>query len=274
MGFNLKDAVAQAKAKGQDMTKAQKGGGDFELPPEGFVSLRFMQYIETGDKESTWQGVKKVKPGAELVFELSGPKHQPREIDGVKYPHMVTERVNISLSENAALFKLFTAMNWEGKATHIAELLGQPFIGRIEHNPTKIDGKDFTYINIRDIRKPFVPNVVTGEEDRVEVAQPISQQRLFLWNFATPEMWDALYIEGMTAEKKNDKGEVIREARSKNVIQEKIRRALNWKGCPIYDYANSKISKADNAALDAAIGGVEEAGAPSDTGSDPLDGVA
>lgn len=273
--FNLRAAIDAAKSKGPDMTQAQGGGGDFELPVEGFVRLRFVGYIETGKKETTWQGKKKVNDSADLVFELSGPKHQPRDVDGTKYPQRVTERAKISFNEKSNFFKLFQAMNWEGKATHIAELLGQAYVGRIEHNKKTIDGKEFTFVNLRDIRKPFATNPETGDEYKLEVDAPLTELKLFLWDFATPEMWDALYIEGEYEEKKDDKGNVIRPARSKNVIQEKIMKALNFKASPIYDYAVGKVSSGDAAALDAAVGDVAEAHADDEQDdNDPMAGVA
>ena len=262
--FNIRAAIDAAKNKGPDMTQAQAGGGDFELPAEGFVRLRFVGYFETGKKESTWQGKKRINDGAELVFELSGPKHQPREVDGTKYPMRVTERVKLSLNEKSNFFKLFTAMNWEKKATHIAELLGSEYVGTIKHNKKTIDGKEFTFVNVNDIRRPFSVNPETGDEYRLEVDAPLTELKLFLWDFATPEMWDSIFIEGEYEERKNDKGEVTSPARSKNVIQEKIMKALNWKASPIYDYAMGKITSADAAALDDAVGDVDEAGPDGD----------
>jgi len=274
MAFNIRAAIDAAKNKGPDMTQAQTGGGDYELPAEGFVRLRFVGYFETGKRESEWQGKKKVNDTAELVFELSGPKHPPRDVDGVKYPHRVTERVKLSLTEKSNFFKLFAAMNWEDKATHIAELLGNDYVGRIEHSKKKIDGKDFTFVNLRDVRKPFATNPETGDEYRISVDAPITELKLFLWDFATPEMWDSIFIDGQYDERKNDKGEVTAPARSKNVLQEKIMKALNWKACPIYDYATKTVTKEDAAALDAAVGEVEDAPMAAPEADDPMEGVA
>ena len=274
MAFNIRTAIDAAKNKGPDMTQAQTGGSDYELPAEGFVRLRFVGYFETGKKESEWQGKKKVNDTAELVFECSGPKHLAREVDGVKYPIRVTERVKLSLNEKSNFFKLFTAMNWENKATHIAELLGNDYVGTIEHNKKKFDGKDFTFVNLREVRKPFATNPETGDEYRIAVDAPISELKLFLWDFATPEMWDSIFIEGQYDERKNDKGEVAAPARSKNVLQERIMKALNWKACPIYDYAMKAVTKEDTAALDAIVGEVEDAPKAEPEANDPMEGVA
>lgn len=271
MAFNMKAAIEAAKGK-VDMTKTTEGGG-YELPVEGFVRLRFVGYIETGKKESTWKGQKKINDTAELIFELSGPKHQPRDTDNGKVPLRVTEKVKLSLNEKANFVKLFNAMNWEGKATHIAELLGQPYVGRIEHNKVKGEGgKEFTYVNIRDIRKPFATNPETGDEYRLEVDPPLTEQKLHLWDFCDREMWDSLFIPGEYEEKKNDKGEVISPARSKNVTQEKIMSALNWKAHPMYEQIKGGVTKDDSAALDDAVGESEQA-PTTQQDADELDGV-
>jgi hypothetical protein len=270
MGFDVKAAIAQAKKSGPDMTKAQAGGG-FELAPEGFARARFVGYFELGKVAGEWKGKPKMNDKVELVFELSGPKHAARDTDSGKVPFRVTKKANLSFNENSVFYKLFKDMNWEGKATHMAELLGESFVCKIKHNVVKGDGgKDFTYVNIEDIARPFGVNVETGDEYRINVDEPLTPLKLYLWNQATPEMWDSLFIEGMFEERKNDKGEVTAPARSKNVIQLRIMKATNWKASPVYEYAMGKVTKEDAAALDAAIGESEDAGG----GDDPLEGVA
>lgn len=253
--FNVKAAVAQAKAQGPNMTEA-KGGGDYTPPAEGFVRLRFVGYIETGKRESEYKGVKKIADTAELIFELSGPKHMPRETDGgEKIPLRITEKVKLSLNEKARFFQLFSEMNYDKDATHIAELLGKAFVGKIEHNKKTISGKEVVFANLRDIRAPFVDivDLESGDTNKqpVNVDPPLTELKLFLWDFATPEMWDSLYIPGEYDEKKDKDGKVTHPARSKNVIQLKITEALNWKGNPVYEYANAKL-KGDTATADAA----------------------
>lgn len=288
MAFNVKAAINAAKEQGQlaDMSEAEEGGG-FSLPAEGFVKLRFIGYIETGKAETTFEGKKKVSDMADLIFELSGPNHPAIETEsGDKYPQRVTcSKVKLSKRDNSNFWKNYWApMNYKGTAQHIAELLGDAFIGEIVHNKVKgTDGKERTYANLNNIRKPLLPNPETGKDYEVNVDAPLSELRLFLWQYPDAaqhqEMWDALFIEGEWEEKKNDKGEVIREAKSKNVIQNKIRKALNWKGSPIYDYAEGKLGKGDAAALEQAMeevaaepeakGDAPQAGAP-----DALAGVA
>lgn len=286
MAFNVKAAIAAAKEQGQlaDMSEADEGGG-YEIPAEGFVKLRFIGYIELGLREFTYQGKKSNVAAADLIFELSGPNHQPREDEaGNKFPVRLTvSKVKLSRKDNSNFWKnLWGPMNWAGKAQHISELLGEAFIGEIEHNKVKgADGKERTYANLRNIRKPYLPNPETGKDYEVNVDQPLSELRLFLWQYPDPaahrEMWDSLFIEGEWEEKKNEKGEVIAPKKSKNVIQNKIREALNWKGNALYDYAEGNVKGDDAAALEAAVdAGVAETpeAAPETKAADPLAGVA
>lgn len=271
--FNVQDAINLAKSKGPNMQEAQGGGGDFELPVAGFTRLRFVGYYEIGKKETEWQGKKKVNDHCELVFELSGPKHPPRETDNGKFPIRITVNQKISLNEKANFFKLFTAMNWDGQASHIAELLGKDFVGEVEHNIVKgkkAGDSDRTFCNLINIRKPFATNPETGDEYRISVDPPLTELKLFLFDFATPEMWDSIYIDGEYEAQPAKDGKPAREARSKNVIQNKIKQALNWKASPVYDYAIGKVTQTDAQALDQVMGGVETVV----KGDDPLNGVA
>lgn len=274
MAFNLQNAVALAKSKGPNMTEAQGGGGDYELPAAGFTRLRFVGYFELGKKEGEWQGKKKINDECELVFELSGPKHPPRVTDNGTFPIRITVKQNIKLNERANFFKLFTAMNWENQASHIAELLGKDFVGEVEHNVVK--GKkpgdqDRTFCNLINIRKPFATNPETGDEYRINVDAPLTELKLFLFDFATPEMWDSIYIDGEYEARKDKDGKEIAPARSKNVIQNKIKQSLNWKASPVYDYAIGKVTQSDAAALDEVMGGDVQTAVAVD---DPLNGVA
>jgi hypothetical protein len=277
MAFDLKKAVAQAKQKGPDMTEAQKGGG-YELPAQGFVRLRLVGYFEVGKHESEFQGKKKVNDRVELVFELSGPKHLPRvnTDTGEKYPQRITVKQPLSRNEKSNFFKLFTTMNYEKSATHMAELLGQAFVADITHNKKNMNGNDVTFANLENIRKPFAVNPETGDEYKLEVDPPLTPLKLFLWDFADADMWDAIYIDGQYDEEKNDKGEVTRAAKSKNILQNKIMSALNWKGSPVYAYATTKATPEEAAALDEATGGDAEEPARDDApaGPDAMEGIA
>src|SRR6478752_62891 len=122
----IQAAAALAVEKGEDQSVAKKGGGgDYVPPAAGSTRLRFISYIEIGKHERTVQGKKKTEDQVILVFELSGPKHPPRVTDdGTKIPHRIAITLNKSMNEKATFFKLFNRMNWEGKAKHMAQLLG------------------------------------------------------------------------------------------------------------------------------------------------------
>lgn len=84
-----------------------------------------------------------------------------------------------------------------------------------------------------DIRPPFVEDAESGESKRVNVAPAITPLKLFLWDMPSKDMWASIFIDGQYEERKNDKGEVIAPAKSKNKWQERIKAALNFKGSPI-----------------------------------------
>lgn len=278
---NAAVAAAIAKAAQQtDMREAQKGGGgDYQPPAEGLTRLRFVAYIELGKHHD--EKYNKTREKVMLTFELSGPKHEPRKAeDGQLIPHRISITENLSLNEKANFYKLFRAMNYDGSATHIAQLLGNEFLGTVVHNKSK-DGKR-TYANLRDdsgytIRKPFVEDPETGETRKIPAAPQISETRCFLWDYADKEMWDSLFIDGEYEAEKNDAGEVTRPARSKNVFQNRIKEAVNFPGSPIAEIL-------EHGALNLSPDEVPEDPAPAEepeqkqvsdaADHDPLDGIA
>lgn len=235
----LNDAIKNA-AQQTDMNKVQTGGGGgaYEPPAKGLARLRFVGYIELGKQKHEWQGKVSYKEKVRLIFELSGPRHQPKENDeGEKFPHRMTIEENLSLNERAWFYKIFRAMNYSGEATHIAQLLGHEFIGEIQHKTSKRGNVYPTLKNDNGytIRAPFVEDPETGETRKVPAGPQISETRCFLWDFASKEMWDSLYIDGEYPEKKDDKGNVVLPAKSKNVFQEAIMAAKNWEGSPMHE---------------------------------------
>lgn len=242
MTFDIQAAVAQAAAQSADMNVAQKGGGDYVPPAEGFTRLRFVAYVELGKHEGEFKGKKKTVDEVELVFELSGPKHEPKKMDdGTLIPHRITVQLGKYLNEKAGFFKLFKAMNYEGTAKIFAQLLGKEFTGKVYHRKFKradgTEGVIATFKNpdsgVIDIRPPFVEDAETSESRRVQVAPAITPLKLFLWDMASKDMWASIFIEGEYEARKNDKGEVTSPAKSKNKWQEKIKAAINFKGSPI-----------------------------------------
>lgn len=233
-GINAAVQAAIAKAASQtDMNEAQKGGGDYQPPAAGITRLRFVGYVEVGKKFN--EKFNKTQEKVKLIFELSGPKHEPRKTDsGELIPHRITVIENLSLNEKANFYKLFKAMNYDGSATHIAQLLGREYLGTVVH--VKKDKN--VYANLRDdngytIRSPYYEDPVSGETHFLQAGPQISDIRCFLWDYADKEMWDSLYIEGQYDEEKDDEGKVTRPAKSKNVFQEEIKAAVNFEGSPI-----------------------------------------
>jgi hypothetical protein len=236
MSFDYLAAINEAANQGPDMREAvQGGGGDYEPPAAGGCRLRFVGYCELGiHEETTKDGVKK-REKVWLSFELSGPKHT---VEGEAQPHVISWVENLSLNEKANFFKLFKRMNYDGTAKHMAQLLGKEFLGTVVHKVVGEGADKRTYANLRDesgytIRPPFVEDIESGETKRVTVIEARTPIKVFLWNFATKPMWDALFIDGRYPDKKNDAGEIIKEGASKNYHQNRIKAALNFAGSPV-----------------------------------------
>lgn len=232
----------KAVATGADQTVAQTGGGDYTPPPEGTCNLRFVGYIEIGKQETNYKGIKGSKAKVLLVFELSG-KNYPANENGE--PIRLTIEENYSLNDKANFYKLLTRMNYNGAAKHMAQLLGGAYRGRVVHDKwTGKDGKERVTAQLRDdngytIGPPrfeaFDPD--TGDSlgiKNVEVAPAKSELRCFLWDHADTEQWQGLFIEGEYPERKDKEGNVTAKAKSKNVLQNRIKLALNFKDSPMY----------------------------------------
>jgi hypothetical protein len=233
--LNLADLIAQAAKTGPDMTQT-KGGGDFAPPNAGVTRLRLVGYFETGKhKELNMQNKEVLRDKVDLVFELSGPNHPPRVTeDGTKIPHRITVKETKSLNEKANFYKLFAAMNAAhgGGATHMVQMLGKAFRSEVFHKQGGKDGKT-TFANLKGpngyiIRPVTYQDEETGETKTVNVDPPITELKAFIWDLADKAMWDSIYIPGEYEARKNDKGEVTTPAKSKNVLQGRIKAAANF----------------------------------------------
>lgn len=243
---NFAAAIDAAVSAGADQTTAKQGGGAFDIPAAGPCNLRLVAYIELGKHEKTFQGQKKVAEQVALTFELSGKNHPPVETDSGTFPHRITVTENLSLNEKARFFKLFQLLNYKGTAKHAAALLGEAFRGKVVHREyVGRDGKPRKIAELFDkklgaytITPPRIEAVdedgqPTGEYRAVKVAEPLSDIRCFLWSHPDMDQWNSIFIEGQYEERKNEAGEVIAPARSKNQFQDKIASALNFEGSPI-----------------------------------------
>lgn len=265
------NAIEEAASQ-TNMNEAQTGG-EFTPPAEGLVRLRFVGYIELGKHEKDYKGKKSQVDKVQLLFEASGPKHPPRE-DGS--PIMFSQRLTLSTSEKAMFYKLFKRMNPTGSATHMAQLLGNSYLATVVHNTSGEGDQKKTYANLRDaegvwtIREPFLDNTdpESGEVTRtkINVAEPVTPLRCFMWQYADKAQWDSIFIDGTYEERKDDKGNVTQEARSKNVYQETIKSAHNWVGSKMQEilFAGGEADLPDVSKVEGS------AGAASD---DPLEGA-
>lgn len=264
MTIDFKALMSKVKETAPDMTKPQSGGGEYVPPAAGRVQMRFVGYVEIGKHAKTVKGVTKTQPRAVLTFELSGPKHPPKE-DGT--PQLISIEENVSLNEKANFFKLFTRLNYAGDATHIAELLGRAYLGTIYHRTYKgSDGKDRIAAELRakgeaySIEPPRFQHPVSGEYEVVPVAEAKSPLRCFLWDYADMAQWASIFIEGEYPARTNEAGEVTMKAKSKNILQNKIKLATNFNGSPVHQLLVAAGGKIDIPDVDS----VSEEGAPED----------
>lgn len=233
----LQNAISEA-AEQTDMNEAQAGGGgERRVPDAGLTRLRFISYIETGTHHD--EKYKKDKKEVTLQFELSGPKHPPLELeDGRKIPFVITINESISLNEKANFFRLFKRMNHTGQFKHMAQMLGHEFLGTVVITTKGEGAEKRTYANLRDdagytIRPPYVEDPETGDSRKIEVQPALTPIKCFLWDYCDKDQWDSIFIDGRWDDRKDDKGNVIEEGRSKNFYQNKIKAAKNFAGSPI-----------------------------------------
>lgn len=244
MTFDIQAAIAEAAETAPDLREATAGGGgEYTLPEAGLCVATLIGYIEIGEHESEYKGVKKTKKKAQFIFELAGGKNQPKVLDdGTKIPHRITVTENVSQNAKAGYFKLFTALNHDGQARHFAQLLGRHYLVTIHRTTSGEGDKKREYANLWDdngytLRAPYLEqgDPLAGDVQLVPVNKPeiISALRLFVWQTASKPMWDSLFIDGEYEAKPAANGKPALAAKSKNVIQNKIRSALNWKGSPM-----------------------------------------
>lgn len=240
LAAKLAAKVAAAKATGPNMTEVTAGGGDYTPPEKGQAWARFVAYYEVGKHEKEFEGRKSTPNMAQLVFELSGPNH-PVGPTGV--PQRITLEESLSFTEKANFPKIFAMMNYAGDATHIAELLGRAFIIDIFHKKSA-DGKK-TFATMKgtakttpvgsgySIRGTTVQDTLTGKPVSIPVPEPVTEIKAFLWDVADMDDWNSIFIEGKYDDRKDEKTGVVTPGKSKNVIQNKIMSAVNWKDHPL-----------------------------------------
>jgi hypothetical protein len=243
-------ALAAQAAATSDQTKTTAGGGDYVPPAEGACMLRLVGYIELGKQAGEYKGVANKRDKVRLEFEVSGPKHPPIEIDGVLKPIIIAIEENLSLNEKAKFKKLFNRLNYAGSATHAAELVAttEAYKGRIVHRKYKrrdntegvaveLYDKATEQYTIEPPRRMLVDEdsgLETGEFAVIKVAPATTKPRVFLWNYADLDQWASIFVDGEYPERKDKDGKVTAPAKSKNVLQAKIKLATNFVGSPIH----------------------------------------
>jgi len=239
MAIDIKKLQEKARQSGKDFTQTTDGsGGGYQPPPAGPCNLRFVGYFEIGEHERQFKSEARRVKQIQLVFELSGKNYPVK--DGVPVRMIVTETDSRHIKAN--IVKLFNKMNYEGRATHFAELLGNAYRGRVHHREYEVGGQKRVYASLRnDDGYSITPPVVEVMDDAtgdvvvkpIKVAEPLTELKLFLWDNPDMEQWASIYIDGEFPERRDDTGKIINPARSKNVIQNKIKTALNWVGSPM-----------------------------------------
>lgn len=283
--FDFSDIADDVATYQADANEAKAGGGGYTPPPEGTANLRFVGYIELGTHFKKGNPARKIadknQQMAWLIFELSGKGYEPKELeDGTKIPHRITVKLNKSLNEKAAYYKLFKRMNYEQKAKSFIQLLGGAYRARVNHFKLPAEeGKEPVVIaNFRDgdgnltIGAPRVEvyNEETGETTTktVPVAPAISEQRCLVWN-AKPEhlgrMWASIAIPEDDTPPEDGK-----ERKSRNVYQNMVKAALDFEGSPIHQYLQSA---GVDLGIPAPETGKTDEPKPAASNDDPLNGV-
>lgn len=224
----LGEAVA---ATGKDLN-IQTSGEGYEPPAAGPTRLRFVSYVELGvhTKKSKLYG-DKTKPMARFTFELSGPLHPAKEIEGKKYPHLISfeEPIGTGAKNNySKLFKLMAAEYPDVK--NFVQLLGKAFRGTVFHREYKVGDQTRIAAELKSKESGYsikglnYVDEETGQPKVAKVDAPLGDIQAFVWDEGDDlDFWDSLYIAGQY----DDGG-------TKNKIQEKIKRAENFVGSPVY----------------------------------------
>lgn len=237
MDVNALLAQAATAAEYQDQTEAP-ASFEYETPPAGYTTARFIGYVEVGkQKQRAFEGVEKPDaPMVRLTFELNGPKHITEyEKDGEKKvrTNLIRTSVTLSTHDKAGFSKLFKKMAaGRQDIKHMAQMLGEGFLIMVTHSKSK-DGKK-TYANIKDdgvwgVGAPCTTDPITNETTILNVPEATQPIQFFLWSAPTKEQWDSIFIDG-DYEKEVDG---VKQTISKNFIQNQCLEASNFVGSPL-----------------------------------------
>lgn len=282
---DIQKAIEAAANQSPDMSQAAAGGGGYTPPNKGKCVAILVGYVETGRHLKEYQGNKSWPRRAQFIFELQGGVNPVETNDqGEKVVKRITVHTTMpepgkQPSEKSGYYKLFSAMNYDGQAKHPAQCVGKHFLVDVQHEEWEKNGQKNISATLGSaqtrffIERPVVlkGDVLAGDQQEVPIPCParVSEVRLFLWDFPSKPMWDALYIDGEYPEQKDEKtGKVTRAARSKNVFQLKIKEAKDWAESPMAELlaAGGDVDLPEELAGDpAAAGGAAD--------EDPLAGM-
>lgn len=242
MTLDINALTTAAVETGVDMTKAVAGG--IAPPAKGIGTAVLVAYMEVGKHKRTIKGQVKQEDSCVLRFELTGPLWTPREVDGVKIPYILDVKVARSLNEKSNFFKLFTRLNYSGKATHITQLLGSTYKVRVNHREAKIGDKTMTFAELSTKDDGFTiypPRIeIVNEDDGsvtvkdMKVNPYVSKLSALLWDKPSMNQWSSCFIEGEYAAEKNEDGTIKKAAKSKNKYQILACSATNYQGSALH----------------------------------------
>lgn len=229
-------ALGEAVAKtGKDLNQ-QTAGGDFSPPPAGPARARLVSYVELGvhTKRSKLYG-DKTKPMARFTFELSGPKHAPREVgegdEKKQVPYLISFEEPIGQGAKNNYSKLFKLMVKEyPDATNFIHLIGKGFRVEVFHRKYKVGDQERVAAELKSkesgysIKPLSYISEETGELVKATAGPVLSKISAFVWDEGDDlDFWDSLHVDGL-----------YDDGSTKNKIQEKIKRAENFVGSPVY----------------------------------------
>ena len=232
--------LGQAAAESDDQSVEKASARP--VPRAGVALMRLREYIELGrhaPKNPTHKPALKTM----LVFELLHPDHMIDTDDG-KVPMTLTVRVNKTASSKGRFLPLFQKMNHDGKAHHMVQMIGKPFLGTLTHNQS--EDKKTTYVNLDgadgkwNIGAPQQVDALTNMTTEIPVPELKGKGRAFLWENASiteeqyVELWNSLHIEGVRTD---DNG----KEHSKNWIQETIQKGMDWEGSVIQGLTETSV---------------------------------
>lgn len=164
------------------------GGGDFELPPEGYQKARCVRAIDLGTQESQWKGNISYKPQLQLVFEL--PEHLV-EFEGESRPMLISKKYNLTFSKKATLRK--DMESWYDKQFNDKDIeaaggfdpskvVGRPAKIRVVHNHNENSGN--TYANV-DI---IIPDDSVPDQIHESIVIDLDDLNMDHWNKLSEKM--------------------------------------------------------------------------------------